>query len=105
MHAIPAGTKVLTKARGRVGVVIGGPLGSGSLYRVRFASGPEEEVAAADLTIYRHAQAEIPGPADATGLYRFVLYRCVTGSTAYGLDQEGSDVDRRGFYLPPADLH
>jgi uncharacterized protein len=33
-----------------------------------------------------------------------VIYRCVVGSTAYGLSQEGSDVDRRGFYLPPADL-
>jgi uncharacterized protein len=28
----------------------------------------------------------------------------VVGSRAYGLDHEGSDVDRRGIYLPPADL-
>ena len=27
------------------------------------------------------------------------------GSRAYGLSREGSDVDRRGVYLPPADLH
>jgi len=32
-----------------------------------------------------------------------VIYRCIVGSTAYGLAQEGSDTDRRGFYLPPAD--
>ncbi len=38
-------------------------------------------------------------------LWRFVIYRCVTGSRAYGLDREGSDTDRRGFYLPPADRH
>ena len=37
-------------------------------------------------------------------LYRYVIYRCVVGSVAYGLAHEGSDVDRRGFYLPPADL-
>jgi predicted nucleotidyltransferase len=28
----------------------------------------------------------------------------IVGSTAYGLQQEGSDVDRRVFYLPPAEL-
>jgi len=38
-------------------------------------------------------------------LFAFVIYRCVVGSTAFGLNQEGSDVDRRGFYLPPAHLH
>jgi predicted nucleotidyltransferase len=27
------------------------------------------------------------------------------GSRAYGLEQEASDVDLRGIYLPPADLH
>jgi len=40
-----------------------------------------------------------------TDLYRHVIYRCVVGSRAYGLDDEQSDTDRRGFYLPPADLH
>ena len=34
-----------------------------------------------------------------------VILRCVVGSRAYGLDREGSDTDRRGVYLPPADLH
>ena len=35
----------------------------------------------------------------------WVIYRCVVGSTAYGLAEPGSDLDRRGIYLPPADLH
>ena len=34
-----------------------------------------------------------------------VILRCVVGSRAYGLDREGSDTDRRGVYLPPAELH
>ena len=38
-------------------------------------------------------------------LYDCVILRVVAGSTAFGLDQEGSDIDRRGVYLPPADLH
>ena len=38
-------------------------------------------------------------------LYESVIYRCVVGSRAYGLDDAESDVDRRGIYLPPADRH
>lgn len=34
-----------------------------------------------------------------------VIYRCVVGSRAYGLDEDASDTDRRGIYLPPAELH
>ena len=38
------------------------------------------------------------------GLESCVHYRCVVGSRAYGLEVEGSDTDRRGFYLAPAVL-
>ncbi|MBC7928767.1 MAG: nucleotidyltransferase domain-containing protein [Bryobacteraceae bacterium] len=58
----------------------------------------------ADLRIFKHVQAEIPLVVDPAGLLKFVQYRCIVGSTAYGLSQVGSDVDRRGFYLAPADL-
>jgi len=34
----------------------------------------------------------------------YVIYRCVIGSRAYGLDEPDSDTDYRGIYLPPADL-
>lgn len=34
----------------------------------------------------------------------FIIYRCVVGSRAYGLEGEESDTDRRGFFLPPASL-
>ena len=34
-----------------------------------------------------------------------IILRCVIGSRAYGLDEAGSDTDRRGIYLPPADRH
>ena len=39
------------------------------------------------------------------GLFHRVIFRCVIGSRAFGLDNEESDTDRRGIYLPPADLH
>lgn len=38
-------------------------------------------------------------------LYERVIYRCVIGSQAYGLANEESDTDRRGIYLPSADMH
>ena len=101
---IPEGTKVLTRRGGRVGIVIHTPGSAEHTYRVRFPDGLVESFRRNDLTIFKHAQAEIPGCPDSTDLYKFVIYRCIVGSTAYGLDQAGSDMDRRGFYLPPADL-
>src|SRR5207302_4123271 len=38
-------------------------------------------------------------------LFQRVIYRCVIGSQAYGLAEAASDIDRRGIYLPPAELH
>jgi predicted nucleotidyltransferase len=38
------------------------------------------------------------------GLEDRIMLRCVVGSRAYGLDREGSDTDRRGCYLAPAEL-
>ncbi len=34
-----------------------------------------------------------------------VIYRCLIGSRAYGLETEESDMDRRGVYLPRAEDH
>jgi predicted nucleotidyltransferase len=35
----------------------------------------------------------------------YIIFRCVIGSRAYGLEGPASDTDRRGFFLPPASLH
>lgn len=103
---IPVGTKVLTREGKRVGVVVRAPQGLEYSYRVRFADGVEDSFERAQLTIFKHTDAEIPGGVPVCAeLDRFVIYRCIVGSTAYGLSREGSDVDRRGFYLPPADMH
>jgi len=40
-----------------------------------------------------------------SNLYDRVIYRCVVGSRSYGLDDDQSDTDYRGIFLPPADLH
>src|SRR5207253_2613365 len=71
--------------------------------------GIEESLSRDQLTMLaRYKESEI-GDSDITAircnLYERVIYRCVIGSQAYGLAGEGSDIDRRGIYLPPADLH
>jgi predicted nucleotidyltransferase len=35
---------------------------------------------------------------------RYTVYACVVGSQAYGLAGPGSDIDRRGVYLPPTPM-
>lgn len=37
-------------------------------------------------------------------LENLVIYRCIVGSRACGLDTDESDTDRRGVYLAPAEL-
>lgn len=101
---IPSGTKVLAKPGGRVGVVIHTPASPEHPYRVRFPEGVEASFHRGELVIFRQVQNDVPFEVGAAELYRFVLYRCIVGSRAYGLAREESDVDRRGFYLPPADL-
>jgi len=102
---IPTGTKVLTRAGALVGVVSHTPATPEHAYRVRFADGQEGSFHRNDLTIFKHADEEVPGEVNAHALRRYVQFCCITGSRAYGLDNEDSDTDRRGFYLPPAPLH
>ncbi|MDQ3652731.1 MAG: nucleotidyltransferase domain-containing protein [Acidobacteriota bacterium] len=118
---IPVGTQVVTRARvtvssgnqlcpaGAVGVVVEAPVDPFHSYRVRFTNGVEAMLRRDELTIRKRHQAEAVGlgaDVDAdVDLYRHVIYRCVVGSRAYGLDEEASDTDRRGIYLPPAELH
>ncbi|MFN7924959.1 MAG: nucleotidyltransferase domain-containing protein [Bryobacteraceae bacterium] len=102
---IPAGTKVLTRADGRVGIVSHAPDAPEHGYRVRFTDGAEGSFRRYELTIFKHADAEVPGAVEPELLRPYVQFQCIVGSRAYGLDQEGSDVDRRGFFLPPADWH
>jgi uncharacterized protein len=94
--------------RGAVGVVVKSPTDADHAYRVRFADNVEETFDGPELMqLAEYKEGEI---GDATisaargDLYERVIYRCVVGSRAYGLDNEASDTDRRGIYLPPAEL-
>lgn len=95
--------------RQSVGTIVRAPSDLTHSYRVRFLDGFEEPLRHDELvTLKQFKEAEI-GDAEITAarhdLFSRVIYRCVVGSRAYGLDDEQSDTDRRGIYLPPADLH
>lgn len=95
--------------RGAVGVVVKAPRDLDHSYRIRFLDNVEEAFKASDLTLLaRYKEGEIGDSdisADRCNLFDRVIFRCVIGSRAYGLEDEHSDTDYRGFYLPPAELH
>ena len=99
-----------TKPPGAVGVIFQVPTDAAHAYLVRFADGVEAALHRHELSILKEHYGEemeaAAAHADDMELLRpFIIYRCVVGSRAYGLDDEQSDTDRRGIYLPPADLH
>jgi uncharacterized protein len=116
---LPVGTQVVSRIEirdakgtvlcpeGAVGVVVKAPADGTHAYRVRLPDGTEIGLQRNNLTVRKLQQREdleAAGVADEDLLDR-VIYRCIVGSRAYGLEEGGSDVDRRGIYLPAAELH
>jgi len=122
---LPVGTQVVAfvevkgpdgkpaHARGAVGVVTQAPSDYWHAYRVRFPDGFEAALKRPELSVLSEFQNQAIGTGETAArdplaeynLYDFVIYRCVIGSRAYGLDEDASDTDRRGVYMPPADMH
>jgi predicted nucleotidyltransferase len=91
-----------------VGRIVAAPSDASHAYRVRFADGGEAALRRSELSIRKDYQRDGLRPDSPLGeheLEPYIIYRCVVGSRAYGLDDDASDIDRRGIYLPPADLH
>ncbi len=95
--------------KGAVGVVVRSPSGPDDVYRVRFLDGLEATLKKQEvISLAKYKEGEIGDTevaAKQSNLYERVIYRCITGSRAYGLEHCESDTDRRGVYVPPADLH
>jgi hypothetical protein len=116
---IPAGTQVIAREAvhdssgaaiapaGAVGIVVSAPNRVDGAYIVRLPDGRELTLRRAQLSIRKAHQREgvLPAPPDPASLRPYIIYRCVVGSQAYGLADAGSDIDRRGVYLPPARFH
>jgi uncharacterized protein len=119
---LPTGTQVVLRTdyrddsgeiaslAGTVGVILRQPDSPNGHYLLRLVNGiealfPRRHLAIRKLVSTRDQQAIGKQIIAEIDLYPYVIYRCIVGSQAYGLAHEESDVDRRGFYLPPADLH
>ena len=116
---VPIGTQIVVRkamtgnlpeatSQGAVAEIVSCSSDAQHAYRVRLLDGSEvslrrdqfsilKQVKTGPLVDSRAAHAE-------HDLDRYVIYRCVVGSQAYGLSRDGSDVDRRGIYIPPAEL-
>jgi len=94
---------------GAVGVIVRSPSDRQHAYRIRFVDGFEATLHHDNLMLLAEYKQGAINDSDQVlsthGLFDRVIYRCVVGSRAFGLDTEESDTDRRGIYLPPADLH
>ena len=89
---------------GAVGVITRSPADATHSYRVRFVDGGEATLKRDDFRLLKAVRDSGLGESGDVDWTEFVIFRCIVGSRAYGLDTEQSDVDRRGIYLPPADL-
>ncbi|SPE60192.1 conserved hypothetical protein [Verrucomicrobia bacterium] len=96
----------LVHPRGAVGVVTRTPAVAGESFLVRFPDGFEKSLERSQIEVLKHFKDRLGDgsqPAE-FDLESFIIYRCVVGSRAYGLDNDESDTDRRGIYLAPAEL-
>jgi predicted nucleotidyltransferase len=95
--------------RGAVGVIVRSPGDLDHAYRVRFPDGYEEALRRDDLVMLAHYKegeiGDVQISAARANLYDRVILRCVIGSRAYGLDDDHSDTDYRGIFLPSAESH
>jgi predicted nucleotidyltransferase len=118
---LPLGTQVVIRVdyrdnsgemaslAGTVGVILNAPEAPDGRYQVRLVNGIEAAFPRKHLTIRklistREMEAVGEQIMAEVDLFPYVIYRCIVGSHAYGLSHEDSDTDRRGFYLPPAEL-
>lgn len=94
--------------KGAVDAISDLPTDASHAYKIKFLDGSEAMANRKDFSIKKHFQNEQSGlipPLEIFELYDFVIYRCIVGSKAFGLDDENSDTDWRGIYLPPARIH
>jgi predicted nucleotidyltransferase len=114
---LPPGTRVVARQSvfiretdtelpaGAVAVIVKAPADATHAYRVRFPDGAEANLRRDEFSILKSVKEAMTTDEPAEiDWNRYVIYRCITGSRAYGLEVESSDVDRRGIYLPPASM-
>ncbi len=115
---IPVGTQIVTQCEvaglskayvaGTAAQILEAPTDATHAYRVRLADGYETSLTRNQFVRLKTMQGEATGrsvPLLDHELQDAVIYKCIVGSRAYGLDVETSDTDWRGIYLAPAERH
>jgi len=117
---LPTGTQIVSlietkvvgsgvpRPKGITGTITESPIDATHAYRVRLADSAEISLKRNEFSIRKSLSKEYLEETNSLtdyDLYEFIIYRCIVGSRAYGLDHDGSDTDIRGIYLPSADLH
>jgi uncharacterized protein len=118
---LPVGTQVVSRVevktatgdisclRGAVGVIVRSPTDNSHAYEIKLPNGTIVNLKRLEFSIRKHfQQTGLQAPNNALeelNLFDYVIYRCIVGSRAYGLDDSESDTDRRGIYLPSATMH
>lgn len=112
---LPVGTQVVSLVdrtaagelilKGAVGAITKAPSDPTHSYHVRLSDGREASFRRAEIAVRKEQDREGFRQAAALDLKQCIIYSCVVGSRAYGLDNEESDIDLRGIFLPPADVH
>jgi len=100
--------KRVARPAGSVGVIVRSPIDRTHSYRVKFNDGFEAAVYHDQLVrLSEFKRDHMQGSVESSmiDLNERVIYRCVIGSRAYGLEEDQSDTDRRGIYLPNAERH
>lgn len=115
---LPAGTQVVTTVdlrgnaggvrvpRGAMGTILKSPADGTHSYWVRLVDGAEHPFTRSQLaTLARYRDQGLSPAIGGRELFDRVILSVVVGSRAYGLHGDDSDTDRRGVFLPPAELH
>ena len=117
---LPPGTQIVTRIElpaaadraavpaGAVGVIVRAPADQTHGYRVQLVDGVEVTIKRDEFSIRKQFQQAglAQGPhGEEQALRAGIILRVVVGSRAYGLERDASDTDRRGVYVPPAEMH
>jgi hypothetical protein len=97
----------LVHPRGAVGVVTRTPASvTEHHFLVRFPDGFEGSLTREQFEVLKHFKDQLPasGKGDIFNLESVVIYKCVVGSRAYGLDTGDSDTDHRGVFIAPSEM-
>ena len=73
---------------------------------MRFPDGFEASLIKDEFEVLKQFKERLGNEPGTAGfdLEPHVIYRCIVGSRAYGLETDASDTDLRGIYLAPAEM-